>query len=138
MRDNILDRRFEGKAVRLRLVGVEEPIEGVVDEVSKYEIGVRTPKGPVVVFRHSIAYVEVSQADLHGFSSEELEDVIITPEMSGSDVTVVLFDKTRIDGKLSKVSKYEIGVRTGDRALIIPKSTISYVVFQGVEARGSR
>lgn len=68
MRDNILDRRFEGKAVRLRLVGVEEPIEGVVDEVSKYEIG----------------------------------------------------------------------VRTGDRALIIPKSTISYVVFQGVEARGSR
>lgn len=133
MRDNILDKRFEGKAVRLYLIGVGEPLEGVVDEVSKYEIGVRTPKGPIVVFRHSVAYIEVSQVDIHGFSSEELEDVIITPEMTGSEVTIVLHDNTRISGKLSKVSKYEIGLRTGDRALIIPKSGISHILFQELE-----
>ncbi|MCX8184842.1 MAG: hypothetical protein RMI56_00505 [Sulfolobales archaeon] len=133
MRDNILDRRFEGKAIKLRLIGIEEPLEGVVDEVSKYEIGIRTPRGPVVVFRHSIAHIEVSQTDLHGFSSEELEDVIITSEMTGAGVEVVLSDKTRIDGKLSKISRYEIGVRAGDRALVIPKSAISYIIFQEVE-----
>ncbi|MEM0066789.1 MAG: hypothetical protein QXT76_04045 [Sulfolobales archaeon] len=130
MRDNILDKRFEGKAVRIYLIGSKEPLEGVVDEVSKYEVGVRTPSGPAVVFRHSIAYIEVSQVEIHGFSSEELEDVIITPEMTGSEVTVVLQDSTKIVGKLSKVSKYEIGVRAGDRALIIPKSSISHIIFQ--------
>ncbi|MEM1623311.1 MAG: hypothetical protein QXZ60_05080 [Sulfolobales archaeon] len=130
MRDNILDKRFEGKAVRIYLTGSKEPLEGVVDEISKYEVGVRTPSGPIVVFRHSIAYIEVSQADIHGFSNEELEDVIITPEMTGSDVTVILQDSTKIVGKLSKVSKYEIGVRAGDKALIIPKSSISHIIFQ--------
>lgn len=130
MRENILDRRFEGKAVRLYLLGAEEPLEGVVDEVSRYEIGLRTPKGPVVVFRHSIAYAEVSQTDIHGFSSEELEDVIITPEMAGAEVTVVLQNGAKVSGKLSKVSRYEIGLRVGDRALVIPKSSISHILFQ--------
>ncbi len=128
-----MDKRFEGKAVKLYILGAEEPLEGVADEVSRYEIGVRTPKGPVVVFRHSIAYAEVSQTDIHGFSSEELEEVVITPDMTGAEVTVVLQDGTRISGKLSKVSKYEIGVRVGDRALIVPKSSISYVSFQEFE-----
>ncbi len=131
MRDNILDRRFEGKAVRIYISGMEEPLEGVVDEVSKYEIGIRTPKeGPIVVFRHAIAYVEVSQTDLHGFSSEELEDVIITPEMSGSDVVIVLRGNVKLSGKLAKVSKYEIGLRVGDKALIVPKASISHIIFQ--------
>lgn len=130
MRDNILDKRFEGKAIRLYLVGTREPMEGVVDEVSKYEIGIRTPKGPVVVFRHSVAYIEVSQVDIHGFSSEELEDIIITPEMVGSEVAVVLQDGTELVGKLSKVSKYEIGIRAGERALIVPKSSISHILFR--------
>lgn len=134
MRDNILDKRFEGKAVRMYLIGLEEPLEGVVDEVSKYEIGIRTPQGPVVVFRHSVAYVEVSQVDIHGFSSEEIGDVIITPEMTGTEVTIVLQDGTKINGKLSKVSKYEIGIRTSDKALIIPKSSISHIVFKEFEA----
>ncbi len=101
-----------------------------MDEVSRYEIGIRTPKGPAVVFRHSIAYVEVSQTDIHGFSSEELEDVIITPEMTGTEVTVVFQNGTKVSGKLSKVSRYEIGLRVGDRALIIPKSSVSYIMFQ--------
>lgn len=134
MRDNILDKRFEGKAVRLYLVGARDPLEGVVDEVSKYELGIRTPKGPVVVFRHSVAYVEVSQTDIHGFSSEELEDVVITPEMAGSEVTVVLRDGTELVGKLSKVSKYEIGLRSGERALVVPKSSISHILFREFEA----
>jgi sRNA-binding regulator protein Hfq len=135
MRDNILDKRFEGKAVRIYIPDMEEPLEGVVDEVSKYEIGIRPPKGgPVVVFRHAIAYVEVSQTDLHGFSSEELEDVIITPEMSGGDVVVFLRGNVKIAGKLAKVSKYEIGLRVGDKALIVPKSSISHIVFHQPES----
>lgn len=135
MRDNILDRRFEGKVVRIYISGMDEPLEGVIDEVSKYEIGIRTPKeGPTVVFRHAIAYAEVSQADLHGFSSEELEDVIITPEMSGSDVVVVLRGNVKLSGKLAKVSKYEIGLRVGDKALIIPKASISHIIFQQLKS----
>lgn len=130
VRDNILDRRFEGKAVRIYVLGSEDPLEGVVDEVSKYEIGVRTSLGPVVVFRHSIAYIEASQADIHGFSSEELEDVVITPEMIGAEVLVLLQSGVKINGKIAKVSRYEIGLRLGDRALIVPKSSISYIVFQ--------
>jgi len=130
VRDNILDRRFEGKAIRVYVLGVEEPLEGAVDEVSKYELGIRTPKGAVVVFRHSIAYVEVPQAELHGFSQEDMEEVIITPEMVGSDVVVVLRNGTSIEGKIAKVSKYELGIRVGDRAFIIPKSSISYVKFR--------
>ena len=131
MRDNILDKRFEGKAVRVYLLGLEEPIEGVIDEVSRFEIGMRTPKGPIVVFRHSIAYAEVSQAEVHGFSSEELDDVVITPEMTGSEVTVFLQGGGKLSGRITKVSRYEIGLRSGDRALIIPKSSISHVVFHG-------
>jgi sRNA-binding regulator protein Hfq len=130
VRENILDRRFEGKAIRVYVLGSEEPLEGAVDEVAKYEIGIRTPKGAVVVFRHAIAYVEVPQTELHGFSQEEMEDVVITSEMVGSDVVVVLRSGTSVEGKIAKVSKYELGVRVGDRALIIPKSSISYVLFR--------
>ncbi len=130
MRDNILDRRFEGKAIRVYVLGTEEPLEGAVDEVSKYEVGIRTPRGAVVVFRHAIAYIEVPQTELHGFSQEEMEEVIITPEMVGSDVVVVLSNGNSIEGKIAKVSKYELGIRVGDRAFIIPKSSVSYVEFR--------
>ncbi len=128
MKENILDGRFTGKSAKIKVIGVDGFIEGVIDEVSRYEIGLRTRDGPVIVFRHAVLFIEVQPPDLHGYSQEELEDTVLTTDFIGCRIDVTLVDGSVLKGKLMKVTRYELGVVTNEgKALVIPKSSIATV-----------
>lgn len=128
-RENLLDSRFIGRVIKVKLSGVENLLEGIVDEVARYELGLRIRDKPYIIFRHAVLYTIVPAMDLHGESREELEDVILTPDFVGEDVSIGLIDGNVLEGRLMKVSRYEIGLRRNDDGLIIPKSNIAYLVF---------
>ena len=110
-------------------MGREDLIEGIVDEVAKYELGLRVRDTPVVVFRHAILYVETEAPEIHGYGSRELEDTVLTSDMVGEEVEIHLINGLVVKGKLMKVSKYELGIRSKEVTYVIPKSSISYIVF---------
>jgi len=126
LRDNIIDSRFRGMHIKLTLVNGDE-LDGVVDDVAKYEIGLRVRDSPYIVFRHGVAYIEVNAMELHGERREELEDTILTADFTGVDVELLLVNGRKLNGRLVKVSRYEIGVRSNDTGFIIPKNNILYV-----------
>lgn len=131
MRDNILDSRFRGMVIKLVLSN-GEAVEGVVDDVARYELSLRVKEFLYVVFRHGVSYLEVSASELHGERREELEDTLITNELVGSDIELALISGVKIRGRLMKVSRYELGVRHDDKGLIIPKSSILYVKLSSI------
>ncbi len=130
LRENIIDARFTGREVTIKVLGREEPIKGVIDEVARYEIGLRSEGKAVVVYRHSILSVEVEATDLHGYSNERLQDTVINSDLTGTEIEFFLIDGSSIKGKLMKVSKYEIGIRIDNEGFVIPKSAIAYAVVE--------
>ncbi|MEM4518938.1 MAG: hypothetical protein QXD94_00660 [Sulfolobales archaeon] len=126
IRDNIIDNRFRGMVARVFLINGED-FEGVVDDVAKYELGLTIRDSFYIVFRHGITYVEVGVTDLHGERVEDLEDSLITTDFIGVDVDVLLINGIKLSGRLMKISRYELGIRTEDKGLIIPKSNIIYI-----------
>lgn len=126
MRDNILDSRFRGMAIKLSLVNGDF-LEGIVDDVAKYELSLRIKDSIYIVFRHSITYLEIGASELHGERREELEDTLLTNDFVGLDVSILLINGARISGRLMKVSRYELGLRCDDRGFIVPKSSIIYI-----------
>ncbi|HDD26500.1 MAG TPA: hypothetical protein ENF75_05385 [Acidilobales archaeon] len=126
VRENILDKRFEGRAITIKLIN-GETIKGIVDEVSRYEVGLRVRDRPIVIFRHAIANVVISSSDIHGESYEELEENVLDRNFIGYDIVAHLVNGEKIEGRLIKVSRYELGVLSQERAYIIPKSSIIYV-----------
>ncbi|PUA32837.1 MAG: hypothetical protein B7O98_05215 [Zestosphaera tikiterensis] len=129
VRENIIDARFSGREVEFKVMGVNEPIRGLIDEVSRYEIGLRVKDKAYVIYRHAILTAKVEPTELHGFSAEQLNDTVINSEFIGSEIEIHLIDGSVVSGTLIKISKYEIGVKSGDEGLVIPKSSISYVVI---------
>ncbi len=129
LRENLIDARFVGREITIYIMGRDEPIKGLIDEVARYEIGVRSEGSPVVIFRHAILYAVTEAAELHGYSNEQLRDTVIDSDMAGSDVEVHLINGLSFQGKLMKVTKYELGFRIGDKGYIIPKSSIAYIKF---------
>lgn len=129
LRENLIDARFVGREITIYIMGRDEPIKGLIDEVARYEIGVRSEGSPVVIFRHAILYAVTEAAELHGYSNEQLRDTVINSDMVGSDVEVHLINGLSFQGKLMKVTKYELGFRIGDKGYIIPKSSIAYIKF---------
>ncbi len=129
LRENLIDARFVGHEITIYIMGRDEPIKGLIDEVARYEIGVRSEGSPVVIFRHAILYAVTEAAELHGYSNEQLRDTVIDSDMAGSDVEVHLINGLSFQGKLMKVTKYELGFRIGDKGYIIPKSSIAYIKF---------
>jgi sRNA-binding regulator protein Hfq len=51
--------RLLGKKVTLRLVGGGQPITGVMEEFTPYELRVRVNMKEYVVFKHAVATIEV-------------------------------------------------------------------------------
>ncbi len=129
LRENLIDARFVGREITFRVRGLEEPVKGVIDEVARYEIGVRSEGKPVVIFRHAILYAVAEATELHGYSGEQLRDTVIDSEMVGSDVSVRLVTGEELSGKLMKVTKYELGFRSDDKGIIVPKSSIALIRF---------
>ncbi len=129
MRENIIDQRLVGKAIKIFVLGYEDPIEGVVDEISKYEIGVSVSNKPCIVFRHAILYALLSETELHGYSQEELEDTVLTPDLIGAEMEIYLINGWKIEGRLMKLSRYEIGILSKGKGVVVPKSNISFIVI---------
>jgi sRNA-binding regulator protein Hfq len=130
MRENIIDSRLTGREIKVKVMGYSEEIKGLIDEVAKYEIGIRSEKGAIVVYRHSILYATLNAADLHGYSNERLRDTVIDSDMIGTEVELHLISGETIEGKLMKLSKYELGLTRGDEGLIVPKSAISFATIK--------
>ncbi|MFN3267661.1 MAG: hypothetical protein ACK416_00210 [Zestosphaera sp.] len=135
LRENIIDARFNGREVEFRVLGASEPIRGIIDEVSRYEIGVVSKDKVYVLFRHAILTATVEPSDLHGFSTEQLSDTVIDAELIGVELELHLIDGSVVSGTLSKISRYEIGVRAGDKGLVIPKSSITYAVVKSQQTK---
>jgi len=128
IRENILDTRFEGKSIKVYIQGAREPLEGVVDEVAKYEVGLRVEGKAVILFRHAILYIVTEPMEFHGYSIEELGETILTADFIGSELEVHLVNGDVVKGKLTKLSRYEVGIVSNEGGLVIPKVSISYVV----------
>ncbi len=131
LRENIIDSRLSGREIKLKVAGFDEEIKGIIDEVARYEIGLRSEGKGVVVFRHSILYAQMNAADLHGYSAERLRDTVIDSDMIGSSIKLHLVNGEEVGGKLLKLSKYEIGLRRGEEGIVIPKSAISFAIIEG-------
>lgn len=121
-----MDSKFRGMAVKISLVNGED-FEGVVDDIAKYELGLTIRDSFYIVFRHSIASIEVNAVDLHGERWEELDDSLITADFIGVDVDILLVNNRKLSGRLVKISRYELGIRSNDKGLIVPKSSIIYI-----------
>lgn len=50
--------KLKGKKVTIRLVSGGQPITGTLDRYNPYEILIQTVKGPILVFKQSIATIE--------------------------------------------------------------------------------
>jgi host factor-I protein len=50
--------KLMGKKVTIRLISGGQPVTGTVEGYNPYEILVQTIKGPILVFKHSIATIE--------------------------------------------------------------------------------
>ncbi len=121
-----MDSKFRGMAVRVSLINGED-FEGIVDDVARYELGLTIRDSFYIVFRHSIAFIEVNAVDLHGEKRAELDDSLITADFIGVDADILLINNRKLSGRLIKISKYELGIRADDKGLIIPKSSIIYI-----------
>jgi len=49
---------LKGKKVTIRLVSGGQPITGTLERYNPYEILIQTVKGPILVFKQSIATIE--------------------------------------------------------------------------------
>ncbi len=130
LRENIIDSRLSGREIRIKVAGYDDEIKGIIDEVARYEIGLRSEGKAVVVFRHSIMYATINAADLHGYSGERLNDTVIDSDLIGTDLELHLINGDELKGRLMKVSKYELGLRYNDNGVVVPKSAIAFAVIK--------
>jgi sRNA-binding regulator protein Hfq len=129
LRENIIDSRLNGREIKIKVAGYESEIKGIIDEVARYEIGLRSEGKAIVVFRHSIMYATINAADLHGYSGERLNDTVINSDLIGTDLELHLINGEKLEGRLMKISKYELGLRCNDSGVVVPKSAIAFAVI---------
>lgn len=53
--------KFRGKKVIIRLISGGQPVIGTVEGFNSYEILLQTSKGELLVFKHAIATIEVTE-----------------------------------------------------------------------------
>ncbi|MCC6016212.1 MAG: hypothetical protein LM582_04110 [Desulfurococcaceae archaeon] len=122
----LLNGRFEGRSIELFVLNGER-IVGLVDEVTINEIGILAEEVATIVPRNAILYVVTGLSDIHGFGECCEAEYVLDEDFIGSDITVKLVNGEEIGGRLIKITKNEIGVAQGNRALIIPRSSILYI-----------
>lgn len=122
----LLNGRFEGRSIELFVLNGER-IVGLVDEVTINEIGILAEEVATIVPRNAILYVATGLSDIHGFGECCEAEYVLDEDFIGSDITVKLVNGEEIGGRLIKITKNEIGVAQGNRALIIPRSSILYI-----------
>ena len=123
---HVIDERFEGRSLEVYTVDGDKLV-GLVDEVSRHEIGMIIEGKPVVVERSSILYVITGLSDIHGAGSACERDYVLDESFVGYDVTVRLINGSEISGRLLKISRDEIGIAQENRALIVPRRSIVFI-----------
>ena len=61
----MITEKLEGRNIYLELISGES-LEGVLDQVTSYELGLRTASDAIVVFRHAIKSVRVRENEVMG------------------------------------------------------------------------
>jgi sRNA-binding regulator protein Hfq len=122
----LLDNRFEGRSIELYVLNGER-IMGLVDEVSANEIGILAEGIATIVPRNAVLYIITGLSDIHGFGECCESEYVLDEDFIGSDITVKLMNSEELSGRLIKVTKNEIGVAQGNRALVIPRNSILYI-----------
>uniref|UniRef100_A0A7C2Z9B9 Uncharacterized protein n=1 Tax=Ignisphaera aggregans TaxID=334771 RepID=A0A7C2Z9B9_9CREN len=122
----LVDSRFEGRSIEIYVLSGEK-LTGLIDEVAVNEIGLLVEGTPTIVPRTSILYMITGLSDIHGFGECCESDFVLDDDFIGSDISVKLVNGEEVSGRLVKITRNEIGVIQGNRALIIPKSSMVYV-----------
>jgi sRNA-binding regulator protein Hfq len=122
----LLDNRFEGRSIELYVLNGER-IMGLVDEVSANEIGILAEGIATIVPRNAVLYIITGLSDIHGFGECCESEYVLDEDFIGSDITAKLMNGEELSGRLIKVTKNEIGVAQGNRALVIPRNSILYI-----------
>ncbi|MDT7889824.1 MAG: hypothetical protein RQ885_12745 [Desulfurococcales archaeon] len=131
MISTMVTEKFEGRSINIELANGES-IEGVLEQVTSYELGVRAPSGALIVFRHAVKSVRVRENEVMGIVKECCEErYILGNDYIGYDVVVKFIDGKELSGKLISVSRYEIAVASDGYAYILNKGLISYVRLLG-------
>lgn len=131
MISTMITEKLVGRSIYVELVD-GEIIEGILDQVSSYELGVRGAREALVVFRHAIRSVRVRENEVAGIVRECCEEQhILDTSYAGYDVTVKFIGGGELSGKLLSVSRYEVAVASGGYAYIINKGSISYIKLVG-------
>lgn len=131
MISTMITEKLVGRGIYIELID-GEVIEGILDHVSNYELGVRGAREALVVFRHAIRSVRVRENEVAGIVKDCCEDQhILDGSYAGYDVVVRFIGGGELSGKLLSVSRYEVAVASGGYAYIINKGSISYIRLVG-------
>ncbi|MEM2204069.1 MAG: hypothetical protein QXI22_06925 [Sulfolobales archaeon] len=131
MPQTMITEKLVGRSIYIELVD-GEIVEGILDHVSNYELGVRRRDEALIIFRHAIRSVRVRENEVAGIVKECCEDQhILDGSYAGYDVTVRFIGGKELSGKLLSVSRYEIAVASGGYAYVANKGSISYIKLIG-------
>lgn len=122
----LIDSRFEGRSIELYTIDGER-IVGKVDEVSTNELGLVVEGEAVVIPRRAILYIVTGLSDIHGHGECCESEYVIDEDFIGSDVVVKLMNGQELSGRVLKITRDEIGIAQGNRAMIIPRNAFIYV-----------
>ncbi|MEM1561051.1 MAG: hypothetical protein QXN35_05820 [Ignisphaera sp.] len=126
----IVNERFEGRSLEVHIVNGEK-LMGVVDEVALYELGMSIENTPTIISRNSILYVVTGLSDIHGMGECCEKEYVLDEEFIGSDVLTKLVNGNEIEGRLIKITRDEVGLAQGNKAVIIPRRSILYLKILG-------
>lgn len=124
--NTLLDTRFEGRSIELYMLNGER-VMGLVDEVSVNEIGLLVEGVATIIPRNAILYMVTGLSDIHGFGECCESEFVLDDDFVGLDITVKLMNGDELNGRLMKITRNEIGVVQGNRALVIPRNSILYI-----------
>ncbi len=131
MPQTLITEKLVGRNIYIELVD-GEIIEGILDQVSNYELGVRGPREALIIFRHAIRSTRVRENEVAGIVKDCCEDQhILDSSYAGYDVTIRFIGGRELSGKLLSVSRYEVAVASGGYAYVVNKSSISYIKLFG-------
>lgn len=122
----IVSEKFEGRSLEVHTVNGEK-LMGIVDEVALYELGMSVGNVPTIVPRNSILYIITGLSDVHGLGECCEKEYVLDEEFIGSDVYTKLVNGDEIEGRLTKVTRDEVGLAQGNKAIIIPRRSILYL-----------
>lgn len=137
MTSTLVTEKLAGRSIYLELVDGRE-VEGILDHVSSYELGIRAGEEALVVFRHAIRSVKVRENEVMGIVRDCCEEQhILDNSYAGYSVVVSLIGGKEISGRLLRVSRYELAVASEGYAHIINKGAVAYIKLEGSGPHGS-